>query len=154
MPVLRCGRSVSGPSAGHLTAPLQSYFLSSQAPAPKAGAFLTYRWGLAPLIAPLIYCFLTSVSPKRRKVHSLLSQRESLFSHLPRPLRCLWRGTSPLKISPLMELTEKVHNVKWINNWALFAGLLRKFKLLYIINAKYLCISLIFSTLAENFQLC
>ena len=52
--------------------------------------------------------------------------------------------------SPIFEPTEKVHNVKWINNWALLTWLLRKVKLLYIINAKYLCISLIFSTLAKN----
>ena len=51
-----------------------------------------------------------------------------------------------------LESTEKVHNVKRINSWALLTGLLRKVKLLYIINAKHLCISLIFSTLAENFS--
>jgi hypothetical protein len=34
----------------------------------------------------------------------------------------------------------------------LLTGLLRKVKLLYIINVKCLCISLIFSTLAENFS--
>ena len=62
----------------------------------------------------------------------------------------LIRRTS-LKVSlQYIEPTEKVHNVKWINNWALLTWLLRKVKLLYIINAKYLCISLIFSTLAKN----
>ena len=52
---------------------------------------------------------------------------------------------------PCRESTEKVHNVKWINNWTLLTGLLRNVKLLHIINVKYLRISLIFSTLAENF---
>ena len=50
------------------------------------------------------------------------------------------------------ESTEKVHNVKWINNWTLLTGLLRNVKLLHIINVKYLRISLIFSTLAEKFS--
>ena len=54
----------------------------------------------------------------------------------------------------LIEPTEKVHNVKWINNRVPLVGLLRNVKLLYIINFKYLYISLIFSTLAENFSLC
>ena len=53
---------------------------------------------------------------------------------------------------PLREPTEKVHNVKWVNNWTLLTGLLRNVKLLYIINVKYLCILLIFSTLAEKFS--
>ena len=55
---------------------------------------------------------------------------------------------------PFRESTEKVHNVKWINNWTLLTGLLRNVKLLHIINAKYLRISLIFSILAEKTQLC
>ena len=53
---------------------------------------------------------------------------------------------------PFRESTEKVHNVKWINNWTLLTGLLRNVKLLHIINAKYLRISLIFSILAEKFS--
>ena len=51
-----------------------------------------------------------------------------------------------------LESTEKVHNVKWINNWTLLTGLLRNVKLLHIINVKYLRISLIFSTLVEKFS--
>lgn len=52
----------------------------------------------------------------------------------------------------ITESTEKVHNVKWINNWTLLTGLLRNVKLLHIINVKYLRILLIFSTLAEKFS--
>ena len=47
------------------------------------------------------------------------------------------------------EPTEKVHNVKWVNNWTLLTGLLRNVKLLYIINFKYLCILLIFIIFSE-----
>jgi hypothetical protein len=49
---------------------------------------------------------------------------------------CGFGFESPIYYEP----TEKVHNVKWINIRALLTGLLRKVKLLYIINVKCLCI--------------
>ena len=66
----------------------------------------------------------------------------------PRPQSVLFFGAKkrtkrsihPLQGLPLYEPTEKVHNVKWINIRALLTGLLRKVKLLYIINVKCLCI--------------
>ena len=68
------------------------------------------------------------------------------------PRECTYEGECTGTCPFCEESTEKVHNVKWINNWTLLTGLLRNVKLLHIINVKYLRISLIFSTLAEKFS--
>ena len=87
------------------------------------------------------------VVPRYQNIKIIVGFCDYFFKPLPMWVRGLVRGGTLLRQEP----TEKVHNVKWINNWTLLTGLLRNVKLLHIINAKYLRISLIFSTLAENF---